>query len=180
MCSGEQGGVSLLDVCLEAGLGGLVSTHAFLGVVGGFPAGSLPLSLAPEHSWEAEVPLCNLTGNLSPPSSWAALPEDPADSRKSVRPPPEPGPGLVPTILSLAVNTGQSTSLLSHKTFRVSHRLQDGGLDTSACYNWFLLIQLHLRPRLPVCSINPMPLTAIASTLNSLLFSCLICLPSAP
>ena len=75
VCSAGQGGLSLVWMsALEAGLGGLVSTPAIPWGGGGFPAGSL-LSLAPEHSWEAEVPLYApfFLLKLFPFSLWLAL-----------------------------------------------------------------------------------------------------------
>lgn len=67
-----------------------------------------------------------------------------------------------PSFHLLPVSTGHSRSLLSHKTFQGLPPLAGRrGLDTSACYNRSLLIQLHLRPQFPVCSINPRPLTTI-------------------
>lgn len=177
--SGEQGGLSLVwTSALEAGLGGLVSTPAIPWGWWGLPCRKPPLP----------GPRAQLGGRGAPVQpDWEPVSLRPGQlfqktrrQQEVVRPPPEPGPGLVPILSLTAVNTGQSTSLLSHKTFQGLPSLAGRrGLDTSACYNWFLLIQLHLRPRFPVCSINPMPLTAIASTLNSPV-SCLICLSSAP
>ena len=81
----------------------------------------------------------------------------------------------------LPVSTGHSRSLLSHKTFQGLPPLAGRrGLDTSAYYNRFLLIQLHLRPQFPVCFINPRPLTTITKHAE---LSCLLpylSLSSAP
>lgn len=114
--SGEQGGVkSCLDVCPRGRPRRLGVLSHSLGGGGGFPAGKPPLP----------GPRAQLGGRGAPVQpDWEPVSLRPGQlfqktrrQQEVVRPPPEPGPGLVP-ILSLAVNTGQSTSLLSHKTFQ--------------------------------------------------------------